>query len=71
MGGPTLTGALDRVRRYLDAFPEDRILGRRTAFGHTFHTEEWPNNSYPLRREDIELLLEAARAHHHGGTGTP
>jgi hypothetical protein len=65
MTGPTLPGAIDRVRKYLAAFsPEYRIVGRQTAFGQHFHSDEWEPNSYPLRREDIELLLEAAAKHH-------
>ncbi|MEV0220836.1 hypothetical protein [Streptomyces sp. NPDC050704] len=52
-----------RIRAYLDALPGTVNLGAEFAYGSQFRSEEWPHDSYPLTRDDVEALLaELARA---------
>lgn len=57
MSTPRQTGAADRLRAYLDAFPDMQLCGPEFAFGTQFRSDEWPRDCYCPTREDLEALL--------------
>ena len=54
--------AAARIRAYLDALPSTVNLGAEFAYGKQFRSEDWPHDSYPLTREDVEEVLADATA---------
>lgn len=49
--------AAERIRNYLRLLPDTVNLGAESAYSPTFRTDGWPQDWYPLTREDIETLL--------------
>lgn len=52
-----------RIRAYLKALPDAVNLGAEFAYGPQFRSDDWPHDSYPLTREDLQQILADANAH--------
>lgn len=52
----------ERIRTYLNAFPDAQTFGEAIAHSEEFRSADWPRTAYAPTRDDLEAVLSAADA---------